>query len=128
MYYGGADIGGIHGSGPDDVWAAGTLHPAGAASAHSQAVHRDATGWSRVDQPGDIYGNHYYSDVLALGADVWITARWGTTVHRDAAGWSQGDAVSAQMNAIDGRAGAIWAVGSQNRIIRWDGARWVRSR
>lgn len=128
MYYGVADFRGIHGTGPDDVWAVGMFHPAGAAAAQSRAVRYDGAAWSVVPVPDLLVDGHSYADVAvaAPGAEagVWIVG--GINALRyDGGAWTAGAPLTAGLLALDHRDDDMWAVGTSGKILRWNGADWV---
>ncbi|MET0341572.1 MAG: hypothetical protein ABW252_11275 [Polyangiales bacterium] len=103
----------IAGSGPDDVWVAGS---------GNGCWHFDGKTWSNVPEPA------YVTDVLVRAPnDVWMVTQPGryTTMHHfDGTQWTreelrQGPGFS---RFVQGNDGHIWT----NAVARYDGTNWTR--
>ena len=100
------------------------MHPAGAAAPQYSAYRRDDSGWTAVTVPETPEGQNWFVDVAAVGPDVWLSGGTATR-HYDGFEWELLGDTGASLSAIDGRPGEVWAVGWPNKIVRWDGERWV---
>jgi hypothetical protein len=134
IYYGGCGLAGVGGSGPTDVWALGDMAPAGAAAGFAFAAHYDGVSWRHATPPGDEFSiDRVYVDVAARapGAEngAWIVSSGRGAVRFDGETWSRSDdALTGDLDAIDARGSAMYAVGSPYKIVRWNGSDWVRVR
>jgi hypothetical protein len=132
--HGGASVAAISGV-SGWVWAVGADGPSGAACSISNAWQTDADGgWIESRPTYPYYECDDYFDVVvhAPGAPdgVWIMG--GPKAIRYTGGvWSEVDLPTTdQIYDVDYRGTEMWAVGENNRIIRWDGtsSRWVVDR
>jgi len=117
----------VWGSGPADVWAAGTAMGA-------FALHWDGNVWSEVALPPLVY-------IAALSGtgsnDVWgagFAGMGGVVVHWDGAAWTSvltvppgaGDSGDSELLAVWAIDPAdVWAVGIDDTIEHWDGSAWT---
>jgi hypothetical protein len=116
-----ADVGAIHGSGPDDVVFAGVGF---VARWNGKRVESVLTARLALDPgEGGWVGMHGTSVT-----DVWALADHGTTAHWDGATWQQGKiAPGIVTEAIGGTASDdIWVAGAtaSMTVWHWDGAAW----
>jgi hypothetical protein len=124
-------LAGLSGSGADDVWAVGIRYPDGAVEEYGFAVHYDGVSWSNVTSQDEQHVvSRSYTDVAARapGAEngAWIVAAGRGAVRWDGATWDLADeGVTEDLHAIDARGMAMFAVGRDNRVVRWNGVTWV---
>ena len=107
-----AGIQSIWGSGPRDVWAAGTA-----------LLHWDGASWTdRNLTTGDLAGAWF-----ASADDGWAVGRGGAILHWDGRAWSR--APSGTTRDLFGVWGAgardVWAVGAAGTALHYDGAQWT---
>lgn len=134
IYYGGCGLSGVGGSGPNDVWAVGDMFPAGAAAGFAFAAHYDGVSWTNATPPGDELSiDRVYTDVAAHapGAEsgAWIVAAGRGAIRWDGVNWSKAEEpLTSDLSAIDARGSSMFAVGRDNKVIRWNGTGWVNDR
>jgi len=130
-----APLQGVWGSGPNDVWAVGTI---GDFSTSAELIeHFDGTAWSRIQlglAPADrsleaVWGSGP-NDVWAVGARS--EGRMGERaliLHWDGERWSEVDTASMPpLRAVTGRGPNDVAVaGIDGTVWRWNGAGWTSS-
>jgi hypothetical protein len=116
-------LAGVWGSGPGDVWAAGTqcfLPQAdgggGSATCTPDLFHWDGVGWSSSIEPGSSVSSLWGTgscDVWAVGAD---SDGGPLVLHRDCSTWSPSRVPAGVVGGLDGVWGSgceVWAVGSE---------------
>ena len=114
-------LGGVHGTGPKDVWVVGnrTTVP------NTPALwHFDGTDWTETDValrlPYESLSK--FSDVFARSArDVWVTGTGarGGLLHYDGTDWRWEPAgVGNRMNGLWGTGTALYAVGEQGAVLQ----------
>jgi len=113
-----ADLAGVWGSGPNDVWVVG----------YNMIVHWDGMAWSispaNVGPLSGVWGSSK--------SDVWAVGPAGAVFHYDGVAWApSAAATSATLNAVWGSGpDDVWIVGEQNGsgpILHWDGKAWSAS-
>lgn len=139
MEHGAGAVGSLHGTSASDIWAVGSMHPSGAACGTHHLWRYDGSGWA--DVAADIEQCIDLADVAAgaPGAEdgAWFVGNGegdGPYGARYANGeWTEySDDLLADLSAVDHLGSRMWAVGSgyadgwYQKIIRWDGARWVQ--
>jgi hypothetical protein len=129
---------------PDDAWAVGWYHRAGASRTKTFALHWDGVGWSRVWTPnGHDSTVSALLDVSAAGPnDIWAVGRYDDrtlTLHWDGARWhrvsspigpSSHENLLFSVSAIS--ANDVWAVGRyidpngtvKPMTMHWNGIGW----
>lgn len=112
----------IWGSGPSDVWAAGTAY----ANELSVAaiLHWDGSAWTRI-AAGTANGLHA---VWGAGPnDVWFGGAYGTLLHWDGTSISWTPSLeTSTVRALWGSSGNdVWAVGYDGIVQRWGGTAWT---
>lgn len=116
------DLRTVWGSGPDDVWAAGT----GRGPGTPEILRWDGRSWARVTFAAG-------QNVLAIGgtgpSDVWVFSDpLYPAMHWDGAAWSRTPTVGSQsLRALWGsRPDDVWAIGFDGAygIWHWDGIAW----
>jgi hypothetical protein len=113
----------VWGSGPDDVWAVGTVIQGSPATASPTMLHWDGSLWSSVESGT----THPLWSVWGSSADdVWAVGDFGTIVHWNGSAWSaSSDGLSGSLNSVWGSsADDVWAVDTNGAIVHWDGAAW----
>ena len=107
-----------------DVWSCCT-GPTEAGGAY-RAKHFDGDRWLDLDLPA-------LSDFIPTGlwarsvSDLFIVGSAGFLLHWDGTAWqAQADPGAVHWNAIWGNAQAVWAVGTDAAVARWDAAGWQR--
>jgi hypothetical protein len=135
---GAASVRSIHGAKPTDIWAVGGHLPRGGCGSH--VLHYDGAAWSHVVLPDEeIRCRGGFQDVRA-GAPGAETGIWvglfnenhlpGALRYVDGT-WSVADPITSDLVDIDHRGDQMFAVGGEtlfggHKILRWDGAAWVR--
>jgi hypothetical protein len=108
-------LSGIHGTGPDDVWAAPSV--AGA------VFHYDGTSWNQMTLPT----TQLLTSIWALSpADVFAVGYGGVAVRYDGNEWKELQTPTDQ-NLIDVWArgpNAAFALADDGEVIRFDGSKW----
>jgi hypothetical protein len=129
-------LAGVSASGPDDVWAVGSLNTS---PYYSLIEHWDGTGW-RIAQSGT--PNTYLTSVVALAPnDVWAAGSTnyvgqGLLVHWDGSTWARVELPEAIVFRAITALGPddIWAVGQESTAqfldltaaYHYDGSSWTR--
>lgn len=107
-----ADLESVWGSGPSDVWIAG-----------SAVLHYDGTSWTAVDA----FAKQGFQDVWGSGpGDVWLVGITGRIRHYDGSTWSEvpsGTTLSLRTVTGTGPTDA-WAAGQGGLMLRWNGTAW----
>ena len=110
----GADLHGVWGSGPNDVYAVGE---------NGTIVHYAGAWWSTT--PSGTTATLY--DVWGSGrADVFAVGDAGTILHYDGTDWSAMDSTTTQpLNGVWGSGpNDVFAVGGDGTILHYDGSTW----
>jgi hypothetical protein len=137
MYYGGSAIWGLDGTSPDDVWAIGSDHPAGAACSIEAVWRFDGTTWNGMSGDHTECANLYDIDAGAPGATdgAWIVGWWEDS---DRGAWrytggAWSEFVAPQVTTtIDHRGDRMFAGGWSYEprrghfLLRWDGTAFVQ--
>jgi hypothetical protein len=113
----------VWGSGPDDVWAIGTVIQGSPATASPTMLHWDGSVWSSVNSDT----THPLWSVWGSGADdVWAVGDGGTIVRWNGTAWSaSSDGLSASLSSVWGSSSDdVWVAGTNGAIVHWDGATW----
>lgn len=120
----------IDGISPNDVWAVGHDQPAGAAEDVGGAVHFDGTSWTEPATPSSFFGEAALDGVAAGTPDAphgaWMVGgRQG--IRTDGPGaWTKSDnPLLSRLHGIDARGDAMFAVGPDLRVARWNGTDWT---
>ena len=105
----------IHGSGDDDVWAAG---------GPGQLVHYDGDGWQTVALPAGACPST--RDVWAGAGQVFVACDQGKIVRFDGQSWSTEAAGQEDHGSIHGCSHAeVWSGTDSSDPWRWDGEAWA---
>lgn len=117
--FAGAQLNGVWGSGPGDVYVVGSA---------GTKWHWDGTVWSSIPLTGGSINS--LEAVWGTGAgDVWAVGS-AEAQHWDGATWSRGGSsfgLDDDMLGAGGNAGGIlYAVGQRGDVLTWDGATWTR--
>lgn len=110
----GAEVGfsGVHGSGPNDVWAVGEL---------GTIAHYDGTGW-KVATP--ITSVTLRAVAAVSTTDAWAFGDSGTALHWDGKAWARVDMGTSNdiISAVALAANDVWALPKDQRYLwRWNG-------
>ena len=139
MEHGAGSVSALHGVSATDIWAVGTMHPSGAACGTHHLWRYDGTAWADVGAPIELCID--LADVAAgsPGAEdgAWFVGSGeggGPHGARYAGGtWTElSDEIFEDLRAIDHLGSRMWAAGHgfddgwRQKIIRWDGSRWVQ--
>lgn len=126
----------IGGSSANDVWLVGEAYPSGAADGYGFAGHYDGTAWSYANPPEEFQGDgRWFTDVAARAPGA-ATGAWITTdgngsqgmLRWDGATWTEDPSGTDHLSGIDVRGASMFAVGAEWKVVRWNGASWVRHR
>ena len=128
--YGAAWVSAIDGTSATDIWAVGVDQPAGAAAAFSTAIHFDGASWTMPSTPVDFYINTMLTGVAAgppdAPAGAWMVGGAQGLLTDGMGTWTKStNPLLASMIAVRARAGAMWAVGRDVTVARWQGTDWI---
>lgn len=139
----GSLLAGIDGTGPDNLWAAGSVMASGGTPASALVLHWNGTAWSRVTVPAPAAGGAFTEPrvqdvVVAASNSVWVVGSateraTGRTVpyylYWDGQTWRHGAVLAGIEWGFEGVAALsptkVYAFGN-GTIARWTGSAWAR--
>lgn len=130
QHQGSARVLAIDGISATDIWAVGVNQPAGALLHVGDAAHFDGNGWTEP-MTLDFFANTWLTGVAAGTPDApqgaWMVGDV-QAVRTDGVGsWTKSDnPLLSRLTAIDARGDAMFAVGPNLTVARWNGADWTQ--
>jgi hypothetical protein len=110
-----AELQGIGGTGPSDVWVVGES---------GTAVHWDGSRWSTV--PTGV-SNHLNALFSAAADRVWAVGDQGTALLWNGTAWeARPTGLPESIRSVWGGSASAWIVGDRGALLQWQGTRWQR--